>query len=167
MESITKEPSSSYTIRFQDCDLMGHLNNARFIDYILNAREDHLLSFYNISLLDYMQKGFAWVVGTHEIVYLKPCMYNEKVTIQTSLLQFGETDLLVEGVIMNADKTQIKALLWTRYVFVNIKTGKRETHPQHLMEFFESAIHDQAHTLKLTDRLQQLQNLVKKETMPK
>ena len=28
--------------RFSDCDPFGHLNNARYIDYFINAREDHL-----------------------------------------------------------------------------------------------------------------------------
>lgn len=167
MEPIIKEPCGMYTVRFQDCDPMGHLNNARFIDYILNAREDHLLNHYNISLQDYLQRGFAWVVATHEIVYLKPCLYNEKILIQTALNQFGETDLLVEGLMMNADKTQIKALLWTRYVFVNIKTSKREVHPPGLMKFFESVVSNEIGFRKLQDRLQHLQSTFRKEALRK
>ena len=30
------------TVRFQDCDPFGHLNNARYIDYFLNARQDQI-----------------------------------------------------------------------------------------------------------------------------
>jgi acyl-CoA thioesterase FadM len=47
------QPKSFYTVRFSDCDPMGHLNNARYIDYMLNAREDHLKQAYQINLLEY------------------------------------------------------------------------------------------------------------------
>ncbi|MGB0837938.1 MAG: acyl-CoA thioesterase, partial [Flavobacteriaceae bacterium] len=39
-------------IRFQDCDPFNHLNNGKYIDYFVNAREDHLLEFYNLNLFD-------------------------------------------------------------------------------------------------------------------
>ena len=37
---MNKTPHSFYTIRFTDCDLFGHLNNGRYIDYLLNARKN-------------------------------------------------------------------------------------------------------------------------------
>lgn len=41
-----KELESIAVARFQDCDPFSHLNNARYIDYFLNAREDQLALFY-------------------------------------------------------------------------------------------------------------------------
>jgi acyl-CoA thioesterase FadM len=43
-------PKSFYTIRFGDCDLFGHLNNARYLDYFINAREEHLKERYQVQL---------------------------------------------------------------------------------------------------------------------
>ncbi len=44
MKSITnKTPevlTSQAIIRFQDCDPYAHLNNGRYLDYFMNARED-------------------------------------------------------------------------------------------------------------------------------
>lgn len=161
MKTPIKEPESFYIVRFQDCDLMGHLNNARFIDYILNAREDHLAEHYNISLLDYMQKGLGWLVAGHEIYYRKPAMYNEKILIQTSLIQYSESDLMVEGIVMDAAKTHLKALLWTRYVFINTRTGKRDAHPAHLLEFFASVLNGDPALSGAKERLQQLTEVMK------
>ena len=67
-----------YTIRFNDCDPFGHLNNSKYIDYMLNAREDHLSQFHNIELDQFRRQGFAWVVSSHEIQYLRPAAYNER-----------------------------------------------------------------------------------------
>lgn len=160
-KNLTKEPASIYTIRFQDCDPMGHLNNARFIDYIVNAREDHLLEYYNISLREYMQKGLGWMVASHEIFYRRPAMYNEKVLIRTSLIQYGESDLLMEGVIMDAAETHLKALIWTRFVFVNLGTGKKEMHSEDLLELFTAVLNEGVASSGAKERLKQLSESVK------
>jgi YbgC/YbaW family acyl-CoA thioester hydrolase len=160
-ENLVKEPSSVYTVRFQDCDPMGHLNNARFIDYILNAREDHLIGHYNISLREYMQKGFGWMVADHAIYYRKPAMYNEKVLIRTSLIEYGESELLMEAIVMDEGGTHVKALQWTRFVFVNVRAGKREIHSEELLSFFASILVEGISTMGAKERLQQLTELVK------
>ena len=91
---MNKEPQSIYTVRFSDCDLFGHLNNARYLDYFLNAREDHLKSYYQLDLATYYLKGIGWLVGSHEINYLKPAKYNEEVTIKSSLIKANDQYLL-------------------------------------------------------------------------
>ena len=135
---MNKQPQSNYTIRFSDCDLFGHLNNARYLDYFLNAREDHLKDHYQLDLATYYQQGIGWVVGSHEINYLKPAKYNENVTIRSSLIKANDQYLLVELQMMNAEQTEIKALMWTRFIPISVKTGKREDHPSDFMEFARS-----------------------------
>jgi len=80
-----------YTVRFNDCDPFGHLNNSKYIDYMLNAREDHLSQFHNIELGDFHKQGFGWVVTNHEIQYIRPAAYNEKVCIQSDLIEAGDS----------------------------------------------------------------------------
>jgi acyl-CoA thioester hydrolase len=135
---MNKEPQSFYTIRFSDCDLFGHLNNARYLDYFLNAREDHLKDHYQMELSTYYKQGISWLVGSHEINYLRPAQYNEKVIIQTSLIKASDQYLLVELQMLNAEQNEIKAIMWTRFIPVNVKTGRRENHPAAFMEFAKS-----------------------------
>ena len=132
---MNKEPQSIYTVRFSDCDLFGHLNNARYLDYFLNAREDHLKSYYQLDLATYYLQGIGWLVGSHEINYLKPAKYNEEVTIKSSLIKANDQYLLVEMQMTNVEQTALKAVIWTRFIPVNVKTGKRESHPNDFMEF--------------------------------
>lgn len=135
---MNKTPSSVYTVRFSDCDLFGHLNNARYIDYFLNAREDHLKVTYNLDLTNFYKKGTGWVVGGHEISYLKPAAYNEKVIIQTALIQADTDQLLVEMIMMNENQTHIKSVMWTRFYHVNLKTAQKENHAEEFMQFAQS-----------------------------
>jgi YbgC/YbaW family acyl-CoA thioester hydrolase len=129
------QPASFYTIRFSDCDLFAHLNNARYIDYFLNAREDHLKNSYQLQLNEYYKLGVAWLVGNHEIYYLRPANYNEVVRIQSTLLKVADDYLLVEMMMTNETGTHLKALLWTKFIPIHVQSGKRQNHPELFMDF--------------------------------
>ena len=46
------ETTSKAKIRFIDCDPIGHLNNSKYLDYMLNAREDHVEDYYGFTYQD-------------------------------------------------------------------------------------------------------------------
>lgn len=137
---MNKTPGSEYIVRFSDCDPFGHLNNARYLDYFNNAREDHLKEAYQMDLNELYKKGTGWLAVNHNITYLKPAAFNEKVYIQSSLLQADESNLLVEFLMMNEAKTQLKAHMWTRYVPVSLSTGKKDIHSPEFMAFLNSIL---------------------------
>jgi YbgC/YbaW family acyl-CoA thioester hydrolase len=133
---------SFYTVRFGDCDPFSHLNNARYIDYFLNAREDHLLQYYQLSLTDYAKKGVGWVVASHEISYLRPAVYNEKICIQSAIIELGEAHLLVEMLMQDEGRQSVKAVMWSKFTCINLKTGKKQVHPGEFMEFAKQMVAD-------------------------
>jgi YbgC/YbaW family acyl-CoA thioester hydrolase len=135
---MQQTPFSFYPIRFSDCDLLGHLNNARYLDYFMNAREDHLKNSYQVRLSDYYTMGLAWVVGSHEIVYQRPAKYNENVCIQSTLLEAKPNYLLVEMLMLNEAQSHVKALLFSKFIPISIETGKRTHHPEAFMQFATS-----------------------------
>jgi YbgC/YbaW family acyl-CoA thioester hydrolase len=132
---MEKKLRSDYVVRFSDCDPFGHLNNARYIDYFLNAREDHLKTYYGMDLRSFYQQGLSWVVAGHEILYLRPADYNERVVIYSSLIHAANDSLLVELVMLDEKESHFKSIVWTRFVPVSVKTGKKEIHPQSFMDF--------------------------------
>jgi acyl-CoA thioester hydrolase len=135
---MNKTPSSIYTIRFSDCDPLGHLNNGRFIDYFLNAREDHLQENYQLNLKEFYNRGVSWVVNSHEITYLRPADYTERVKINSRVLHVAPDQLLVEMRMTDEKETHLKALMWTKFVPINVTTGRRENHSESFMEFARS-----------------------------
>jgi YbgC/YbaW family acyl-CoA thioester hydrolase len=140
MNYMEKLLRSEYVARFSDCDPFGHLNNARYIDYFLDAREDHLKKFYDMDLQSFYKQGLSWFVAGHEIVYLRPAQYNEKIIIQSCLFHTSNDSLWVEFQMMDENETHIKSIMWTRFVPVNVKTGKKEIHPQSFMEFANQVV---------------------------
>ena len=81
---MNKIPETKTRIRFKDCDPLGHLYNTRFIEYMLEAREDQLLEHYHLNLMEYAeQQKMAWVIIKHEMVYLQEAKRNEYVWINS------------------------------------------------------------------------------------
>ncbi|MBS1595003.1 MAG: acyl-CoA thioesterase [Bacteroidetes bacterium] len=139
--TLPKELESQSVIRFPDCDPFNHLNNARYIDYIINAREDQLMSYYDFDVYKLArEQGLSWVVAQTQIAYLAPAELMEIVTIQTRLTGFTDKALMVEAVMWNEAKTQIKAVMWTRLVHYNLRTRSGHKHSDELTQFFESVV---------------------------
>lgn len=154
---MNKSPNSNYKIRFNDCDLFGHLNNSRYLDYFINAREDHLKEYYNLDLTVYYKNDLAWLVGSHEIVYLRPAIYNEVVTIQSTLLSADNEFLHLETMMMNEKKNHLKAIMRTKLIPVNTKTGKKEQHRPEFIEWAKSVENTEiSNQENLQDRIKHL-----------
>ncbi|MEP7252180.1 MAG: acyl-CoA thioesterase [Ginsengibacter sp.] len=161
---MNKTPSSYYTVRFGDCDLFAHLNNARYLDYFINAREDHLKEAYGVDLALYYQQGISWVVGTHQITYLRPAAYNERVFISSTLIELSTDLLLVEMIMTDEKQSHLKAFLWTKFIPINVTTGRKESHPENFMEFAKSIKNDE--TDNTEDYQKRLQHMVRKIKAP-
>ena len=136
--SIIKRPESRVLIRFPDCDPFNHLNNSRYIDYFINAREDHLYLHYQFNPYTYaQQKLLSWVVTQNQIAYLRPALLMEKVVIQSRVLKFDVRDILVEMTMWDIDKKVLKSIIWTTFTHYNFKTSKAEIHSQELIDQFK------------------------------
>lgn len=148
---------SHYLIRFNDCDPLGHLNNSKYIDYFLNAREDHLRAHYDIDLKVWAQQGQAFVVTAHEIRYLRAATYNESVAIRTALIGWSDTTLLVEMCMLGKDG-QLKSILWTTFTRIHPATGKRMAHPPEFRSFIDNALVEGIAEQGLSARVEGLRN---------
>lgn len=121
------EHFSKAKVRFTDCDPIGHLNNSRYIDYMLNAREDHLAEHYDFTYEEYIHKtSCVWIIVQNEIAYLKEVKYNEEVIISSKLIALDEKFSKVEILMKDAQNDKIHAVLWTTFIHFNFKTRKFE-----------------------------------------
>ena len=137
MNTDLKIWESQCLIRFPDCDPFNHLNNARYIDYFINAREDHLMANMGFNIYHFAaEHGMSWVVSKNEIAYLKPAFLMETVVIDSTLLRLGETHIEVEMKMWNEGRNKLKSVLWSRFVHINMKTQKPENHSSELQKLF-------------------------------
>lgn len=162
--SPSKIWESPALIRFSDCDPFNHLNNARYIDYFINAREDQLRAHMQFNIYEFAAKtGFAWVVGKNQVAYLRPAALMETVVIDSTLLRLGEKDISVEMRMWNENKNELKAVLWSQFVHIHMKTGKPAAHAQELMERFRPFENPLAVNMNFDERVEALRSIGKKE----
>ena len=108
--SYPKETESTVVIRFQDCDPLQHLNNAKYFDYFFNAREDQVPKLYGLEIRDFIEAYRAvWVVYNHHIAYLRSANVGEWVRI-----------------------------MWTTFKYVSLDSGRSVDHSQEVITYLEA-----------------------------
>ncbi len=139
MKTLAKVLESKAKIRFQDCDPFNHLNNANYINYMINAREDQIEENYQLDIFKLVKtQGKAWVVGSNQIAYLKPALVMETVTIDSQLIRYDQNSLTVEIKMWNEAKSELKAVLWSTFVHFDLLKQKRTDHSEDFMQLFEN-----------------------------
>jgi acyl-CoA thioester hydrolase len=138
MSRFVRTPETQHRIHFQDCDMLGHLNNARYLDYFLNAREDQVAEHYALNMGELARaQQAAWVITKHHLSYLKPARQGVTVLIRTQLIHFDNSNLVVEMQMRSADGQRLLALLWSEMAFVKLPAGTRLDHADDLMDQLE------------------------------
>ncbi len=141
MSTLPKIIESKKKIRFQDCDPFNHLNNGRYVDYYINAREDQLLENYNIDLFKIIKEELlGWVVSNNQVAYLKPVFTMEEVVIESQLISYAPKHLRVEMRMWNKDKTILKSIAWFGFVAFNLRKNSATTHTEEFMNLFEQVV---------------------------
>ena len=138
MSRIIQTPETTYRVHFQDCDMLGHLNNARYLDYFLNAREDHTTEHYALNMGELAREQHAaWVITKHHISYLKPARQGAKVRILSQLIHFDNSSLVLEMQMRSDDGARLLALLWSEMTYVAMPAGTRTDHSDAMMDLLD------------------------------
>jgi YbgC/YbaW family acyl-CoA thioester hydrolase len=159
MTEYNKQPESTLRIRFHDCDPFNHLNNSRYIDYMMAARSDHLLEHYNFDMFASAQKdGVSWVFGQTQIAYIFPAFLSEIVLIQTRLISLNEKTILLEAVMYDQHKKKVKSVMWATLIHFDLRSQKSIAHSVQLLEFFSPIVFATDSTISFEQRVKQLKD---------
>jgi len=140
---MEKEISTQVKIRFSDCDPIGHLNNVKYLEYMLNAREDHVEEFYGFTYEDYIKRtGCTWIAIQNEIAYLKEVRANSQVLVSSKTMEIQDRISKVEILMKSLDGKTIFAVLWITVIYFNMKTRQSEVHPEETKELFRKFLVD-------------------------
>jgi acyl-CoA thioester hydrolase len=138
-KNYPKKLYSKAVIRFQDCDPLKHLNNAKYFDYFFNAREDQVAEVYQFDYNDYFEHNqTSWVVYNHQIAYISSAKVSEWVKIISSVIYYNENTLVTEFVMTDDSCQQLRAVLWTTSKYIDVATGRKTTHQPEVTNFLEA-----------------------------
>lgn len=154
-----KETESRVIIRFQDCDPLRHLNNAKYFDYFYNAREDQVPKLYGLEVMDfYKAYKAAWVVYQHQIAYIRPAMVGEWVRMMSRLIYYNENTIVLEYYMTNDAEDELKTVLWSTMKYVDVKTGKSTSHEGKVLDFLKASLYPGVNfgELSMKERIRQI-----------
>lgn len=83
-------PRAKIQVRFVDCDVMGHVNNAVYLSYFEMARM-HYFQFMLGDAWDWKENGIILV--KNEVTYLKPVLLHDKPEIRALAGKIGRTSV--------------------------------------------------------------------------
>ncbi|MEI9919677.1 MAG: thioesterase family protein [Bacteroidota bacterium] len=136
--AIVKWPESKMLVRFSDCDLYGHLSNIQYVKYFMDAREDHISESYGMTLADFAQQGIGWVVSSNQVAYFRSAKVNEPVIMRSAIVDLSANHILVEMQMLDEKRTHVKAALWSKFVHIALKDGRKAEHSSKMMDLFQS-----------------------------
>ncbi len=137
MSDLPKLLSSKAVIRFQDCDPYKHLNNVKYLEYFINAREDQVLEAYDLDIYNIaITQGVGWVTAQNQIAYIRAAVMKEKVEITSKIIHFDPRAMTVEFQMLNEESGQLRAIMWSKFVHIEMRTSKSIEHNAYFMEMF-------------------------------
>lgn len=140
--SMKKILESTMRVQYHDCDPFNHLNNSRYIDYMMAARTEQLLAHYGFDISEIARsQGIGWVSVQTQISYFVPASWMETVKIATRLLSYSDSSLEVEAVMWDENRSRIKAMMWAKLAHFNIQSQRSSMHTAELMSLFTSIHH--------------------------
>lgn len=147
---MKKTLQSTTKVRFQDADPFNHLNNSKYVDYFINAREDQILHHYGLDIFELAKTtGQSWVVGSNQIAYFKPAYTMEEILIESELIHYTNHLLIAEMTMWDKQRKVLKSIIWSKFICYNFHTQKMAEHaPEHMELFAKIAVKKEQSTFE-------------------
>ena len=125
---------SELQVRPDDIDMNRHVHNSRYFDYVLAARYDQMERCYHMSMEEFMNKGFGWVVRSAFIEYKRPLTLGDRFIVQTRIEEIFNDGVKVHFQIIKKEVKKICCEGYCHYTMVNAQTGHAEKIPDWIKE---------------------------------
>lgn len=121
-------------VRFNDIDILGHVNNVVY------------LSLFDTAKADYLQEAFRgnvnWqrvesVIANINCSFINPAYFGEPLCVYTRCKEIGGKHFVLKQVMINSDTRQIKAICETVMVSYNPDTKTTTPVPTMTRTMFE------------------------------
>jgi acyl-CoA thioester hydrolase len=117
-------------------DRQGHVNNLAYVAWMQDVAIEHSAAV-GWPMDRYLTLGAGWVVRSHFVEYLRPAFAGEPLAIHTWVPEFTQRSTPRRYLFVRENDRQLLAQAETRWVFVDLATGRRRALPEELIAAFE------------------------------
>lgn len=122
-------------------DANGHVSNLAYVAWMQEIAIEHSTAA-GWPLERYREIGAGWVVRSHFIEYLRPAFAGDRIGVHTWVPRFDQRAAPRRYLFVRDGDRRVLAQAETRWVFVDLATGRRRPLPQELIESFEIVADD-------------------------
>lgn len=126
------ENKLSFIVRSTDIDVNGHVNNARYLEYLEWGR-DQWYEENGMGYASFLKEGVQTVVVNISINYRKECFQGETLIVATRLASFGRSSYVFVQQITDENGV-LRADAQVTSVVINVQTRKSQLVPQELKQ---------------------------------
>jgi acyl-CoA thioester hydrolase len=125
-------------VRFDECDVYGHLNNAMYLRYMQEAA---FVASADAGLdgAAFEQMGRLWLIRGHDIHYLEPLRAGDQVDIRTWNVGYRRTLMRRAYEMRNAASGAVVAKAHTDWVFLDRESLRPTTIPPDVVSVYLSS----------------------------
>jgi acyl-CoA thioester hydrolase len=116
-----------------DVDELSHVNNAVYVRWIQQAAVEHSRAV-GWSVEDYLARGAAFLVRSHQVEYLRPALAGDRVEVETRVVAMSVAAAERSTTVRRAGELLARA--HTRWAFVDLRSGRPVRIPAELRERF-------------------------------
>lgn len=116
--------------RFSDFDALGHLNNAKYLEYVEVARVHTFAEVLGVNL-----REISAVMGNANISFLRPIRLFENLVLETAITNVRPRSIDIRiSFRAEGDEETPRAIVEARQVVVDLRTGKVRAVPEDLVD---------------------------------
>ncbi|MFM8322615.1 MAG: acyl-CoA thioesterase [Chloroflexota bacterium] len=130
--------TSTFRVRYYECDAYGHLNNANYLRYMQEAAFNaSAAAGYGLEHYAGMQR--IWLIRESELEFLRPLGYNQEAAVATQVADFRRVTSRRSYVFTRTGDPQEAgpvATGWSDWVFMDTRLQRPARIPQALIDAF-------------------------------
>ncbi|MDE6310695.1 MAG: acyl-CoA thioesterase [Muribaculaceae bacterium] len=112
-------------IRFNDIDVLGHLNNAIYLQFMDLGKTGYFRQFMDGGRFNWDTLGL--VIANINIDFLAPSFIHEDLQVMTAVASIGNKSLVLDQRVASITTGEVKAVAKVTMVCYNTRTGSTET----------------------------------------
>lgn len=122
-------------------DLQGHVSNLAYVAWMQEIAIEHS-GAVGWPMERYLALGAGWVVRSHFVEYLRPAFLGDLLSVHTWVPRFDQRSTPRRYFFVRESDGLLLVQAETRWVFVDLTTGRRRALPDELLGAFEVVAED-------------------------
>jgi acyl-CoA thioester hydrolase len=128
--------TSRYPVRQHELDLLGHVNNAVYLNWIEQVAIDHVEAL-GLGRTWSLERGGGWVVREHRVTYHRPVVYGDVVLVTTLPQRLGGVRGVRRTEIRREADDALVTEAATEWIWVRLDTGRPARIPPEILDLFQ------------------------------